>query len=358
MLDRLRAAARFEFRDEILDLVGLRRVEHEDGVLGRHDDHVADADDRRELVGRAHEDIIAAHDKAVAMDAVPIPIVIGKLHDRRPCAHIGPADVGGNHHRSPGMLHHRIVDGDLGRGLHGLRIQNAKLQIKPGGGDRLCGCRRNLGMKSLQLLPHDIGAEEEIPGIPEIALGHVDPGFRLGRLFDEGRHPARRCAVAEVLAGVDIAIACGRMVGPDAKGDDVPIGGRDRSLRAELDEGLGLAHDMIGGENAHNGLWPALQRQLRCNPHRSCGVPSHGLKDDLRLHADLGELFGDKEPILDIGQDDGPLEIGGGERKDGPLKGGQRVQQGDELLGKALTRFRPHPGARAAAHDDGENLLH
>jgi len=42
----------------------------------------------------------------------------------------------------------------------------------------------------------------------------------------------------------------------------------------------------------------------------------------------------------------------------GRLEGRTFPDERNELLGQGLTRFRPHPRTRAAAHDDGEYFRH
>jgi hypothetical protein len=74
--------------------------------------------------------------------------------------------------------------------------------------------------------------------------------------------------------------------------------------------------------------------------------------------ADLGDLLGDEEAVVEIGDDDRRFEQRIGQRSQGFLERGSLAQKANELLGKRIARFGPHTGAGAAAHDYGKNLRH
>ena len=61
MLERLGAVLRLQLVDELLHLVAMGPVEHEHGVLRGDDDDIVDADDRGEMLGRAHVDVRRIH---------------------------------------------------------------------------------------------------------------------------------------------------------------------------------------------------------------------------------------------------------------------------------------------------------
>jgi hypothetical protein len=140
--------------------------------------------------------------------------------------------------------------------------------------------------------------------------------------------------------------------GLDAEGDDASLRGRRRRGPAGLAEGLGLAHDVVGGQHQRQGVGAALESEHGSDCDRRAGVAPHRLEHDVGLDAALAQLLGHHEAEIGAGDDDRAGEQRGvGNPRQHLLKGRLRPDQGDELLGHALARHRPQPGAGAAAHD-------
>ena len=71
------------------------------------------------------------------------------------------------------------------------------------------------------------------------------------------------------------------------------------------------------------------------------------LEQDVGVDPDLGELLGDQEPVLMIGDDDRPSEHRGlADPADRLLKGRARTEQPQKLLGPPLARRRPQARSR------------
>ena len=86
--------------------------------------------------------------------------------------------------------------------------------------DSALGRLRHFRFKLLQFRKHDVSAENEIAGIPEVAFGDKFFGVGLVRLFDETFNFTDLGRVADRRPGVDIAITGCRVVRHHAKCDD------------------------------------------------------------------------------------------------------------------------------------------
>ena len=80
--------------------------------------------------------------------------------------------------------------------------------------------RRDLGLETLKLLQHDVGAEDEIARVPQIAVCDEGAGARFVRFLHEAFDPAHLGIERQRGARVNVTIAGGGMVGGDAEGDD------------------------------------------------------------------------------------------------------------------------------------------
>ncbi len=208
------------------------------------------------------------------------------------------------------------------------------------------------GLESGQLLQHDVGAEYEVAGIPEIA--RLDEALRLGfvRLLDKALDAADFRIRGERFAWVNVSVACRGMIRRDAKGDDLSGLRRGGRLNAQLDEPLLVPEHVVGGEHRHDRLGIAGRRPRGRSPDRGRAVAPLRLEQDGRLRVHLLELLGDPETVVEIGDDDGALEsLLVPDHPDDRLEGRAIAGQRDELFGQALAQLRPNPGARSAAHD-------
>ena len=116
------------------------------------------------------------------------------------------------------------------------------------------GCGDHLGLVGPELGFHDVGAEEEVAGIPKVVLGHVALGRRAIRLLDEALDLAGLRPVEDAGAGLDVAVTDGGVVRLDAERHDVAGGGRLGRLDAERDEAVLVLHDMVSGKHGDDGV--------------------------------------------------------------------------------------------------------
>ena len=196
------------------------------------------------------------------------------------------------------------------------------------------GRRRNLRLKTLKLLQHNIGAEDEIARVPEIAVFNECPrvGF-VGLLHESLDSPHLRIEFQR-RAGMNVTVAGRGMVGGDAKSDNLPPMGRRVGLRAKRGEALSVLENMVGGEHGDDRLRLARSRPGGRRADSGGAIAPVRLEQDHRLGADFPQLLGDPKPILDIRDDDCRLEdCGIADQADDGLKSRTLPDQGDELLG-------------------------
>ena len=127
MFQGFRVLFDFQAVDQLLDIVAMRRVEHQHGVLCRDDDDVIDADDRGQMIIGADVNVRGVHDDAAAPDRIALDVAFGQLPDRLPIADIRPADVGGDDCGLAGALHDCVVDRFLRRLGEGLRVEDEEV---------------------------------------------------------------------------------------------------------------------------------------------------------------------------------------------------------------------------------------
>ena len=121
-----------------------------------------------------------------AVNRVAGLVALGDVEDRVPGADVGPAKVAGDHGGAVGLLHHRVVDRFLRRAGERLGLEPQKAEIVVGAGDRRLDRLRHRRLEACELGQQHVGAEQEIAGIPQIALGHIAGGGFGVRLLDEG----------------------------------------------------------------------------------------------------------------------------------------------------------------------------
>ena len=149
------------------------------------------------------------------------------------------------------------------------------------------------------------------------------------------------------------------MVGRDAEGDDFAGRRHVARLSAQPGELLSVLKDVVGREHGHDRLRIAGRRPGGRGADRGRAVAPLRLEQDRRLGADLPQLLGDAKAIVEIGDDDRRIEHRRiADHADDRLKRRTLADQGNELLGQAFARFRPHAGARSAAHDHRQDFAH
>jgi len=115
---------------------------------------------------------------------------------------------------------------------------------------------------------------------------------------------------------------------------------------------------VVGGKRDDDGAIIARQRVAGAGGDRRTGIAPRRLEQDVGLGVDGGKLLGDEEAVLTVGHHDRPSKQSRiGDPAHRLLKGRQRAEQRQELLGPVLARCRPQPRARAAAHDQGDDRL-
>ena len=115
---------------------------------------------------------------------------------------------------------------------------------------------------------------------------------------------------------------------------------------------------MVGGEHDDDCVGRAARGEARRDGDRRTRVAARRLQHDVGLRADLAQLVGDEEAVVEIGDDDRPFERRVGQHRHRRLEGGALANERNELLGKRLAQLGPHPRPRSAAHNNGQYLLH
>ena len=162
--------------------------------------------------------------------------------------------------------------------------------------------------------------------------------------------------VVQRRARADVSVFGVRLVRPHAEGDDPPVGGRRLRGAAGGDETGRVLDHVVGREHQEHRVLVAPLRERRSRGDGRAGIAPHRLEQDVGLGVDLGQLLGDQETILAVGDDDRPREQAGlGHAQHGVLKGRAWTEQLQELLRPALARAWPKPRARSAAHDQRDD---
>jgi hypothetical protein len=115
---------------------------------------------------------------------------------------------------------------------------------------------------------------------------------------------------------------------------------------------------VVGSKRNDDGAVIARQRKAGACGDRRTGIAPRRLEQNVGFDPDRRKLLSDQEPVLTIGHHDRPSKQS--QIRDpahGLLERRQRTEQRQELLGPVLARGRPQPGARAAAHDQGNDRL-
>ena len=120
----------------------------------------------------------------------------------------------------------------------------------------------------------------------------------------------------------------------------------------------GIGDHVVRGQHPQHRIRVVFGDQQGGGGDRRGAVAADRLQHDAGIRDARGaELFGDQEPVLLVAHDDGRREAIAA----GPLRRllQQRAvgHQRPELLGKALARDRPQPGAGAAGEDDGNDAM-
>ena len=224
-------------------------------------------------------------------------------------------------------------------------------RARGGGGD--------LRLEARELVEHDVGAEDEIARVPQVAVRDERARAFFVRLLHESLDPPHAGVDRERLSRVNVAVAGRRMIGRDAESDDFAGRSDVERLGAQPGELLSVLKDVVGCEHSHDRLRIAGRRPGGRGADRGRAVAPLRLEQDRRLGADLPQLLGDPKAIVEIGDDDRRIEHRRiANHADDRLKRRTLADQRNELLGQAFARFRPHAGARSAAHDHWQDFGH
>ena len=108
---------------------------------------------------------------------------------------------------------------------------------------------------------------------------------------------------------------------------------------------------MVRWCDQHQGIWLGLlQMQSRSQDCRGRVSRVWLDHDGSVIDFDVGELFLHDEPEIRIGEDKRRREGASGQSQRGGLKKRSIADQGNKLLGIALSRQRPEPRACSASH--------
>ncbi len=181
------------------------------------------------------------------------------VEQRIPTADVRPAEIARHHRGAVGLFHHRVVDRLERCAREGFRLQTQKAEIDCSLGDRGLDRFGHGRFEAVEFREQHVGAEQEVAGIPQIAVADVAGGGGGVRLLDESLD-RMRAAFPDRLAREDVAVAGLRLVRLDAEGDDLA---RFGGLAAGKARGAELRHvedDVVGGERQNHGIRVALAR--------------------------------------------------------------------------------------------------
>jgi len=116
---------------------------------------------------------------------------------------------------------------------------------------------------------------------------------------------------------------------------------------------------MVGGEHGDDRLRVARSRPRGRGADSGGAIAPVRLEQDRRLGADLSQCSATRKRYsIFVMTTAGAKIAGSADQADDRLKGRALADQGNELLGQAFARFRPHAGAGPAAHDNRHDFDH
>ena len=178
------------------------------------------------------------------------------------------------------------------------------------------------------------------------------------RLLDKAgdREHARR--IVQGGADLDISVAGLRRGRAHAECHDAPGVCRHRCRCEAAAKQCGIDDHMVGGQHPQDRVRVVFRDQNRRRRDRRRAVASNRLQHDAGIpDAHGAELFGDQEPVLLVAHDYRRGEAVAMCPQRRLLQQGAVGHEWPELLGEALARDRPQPGAGAAGQDDGDDAV-
>jgi hypothetical protein len=249
-----------------------------------------------------------------------------------------------------GLFHHGIVDGDLGQ--LGKLVGQQRIEVAGGAHarDESGQLRRVLGQ-----LAHDgrDGPDEHAGVPPEVALTEERVGHLRVRFLPETTHLEDVGVAPQLPPLLDVAEPGAGPRRLDSDGDERSGGCRlPRAGPQVAAEGRGVADEVVGGQDGHDGLRVAAQDEAHAKGHGRGGVSLGRLGHDvLRRQLPAGLAHGGL--LLAVGQHE---DMRGRHRVAEPL---DRLlqhrapgEQFQELLGPGLPAVGPEAFPAAAGQDE------
>ena len=173
MLVHLEPLPGLELGDKVLHRIRpvARRDQH--GIGRRDDDDVVEPDHGRQQPVAVDQAVASLDDLDIAPQGIAASVLRRCVPECAPGADVRPGKCDRQDARHPGPLHDGVIDRDLGRLGEGLGIEAQEIEIRlrlvDGGARR----RQHLGRMFLKLFRHDVGPEQEVAAVPQIALFHI-----------------------------------------------------------------------------------------------------------------------------------------------------------------------------------------
>ncbi len=309
------------------------------------------------------EAVAGVDEDGVALDGVRLRVARRALPQRRPRADVAPADVDGHHRRLLGLLHHRVVDGDVGRAREGGAVEAQEVQIVRRFGEGLARRCQDLRGQLLELRQEGARVQHEDAAVPEVAL-IGDVGFRGGAVRASRKrhrpHSRRRRLPAERRAGCSRS-RCAARSARCRTSTSLPVAATAAArfrLSAKAAASLTTWSDGMTAITASADFCTAASAAtataaavLRATGSRMIASASMRGARQLLAHEEAVVVVADddrggKAAVVDAPQ-------GGAEQAALP------VEEADELLGIHRPRQRPQARAGAAGQDHGnDHTLH
>ena len=256
---------------------------------------------------------------------------------------VAPTDVGRYHPHPAALLHHPIVDADVGDRHH---IGQARLvggiAWREFAGGALGG-GVHVGTVLLEFAQKSTGGEAEHAAVPVIiAFTEIFGGRGCIRFFAEGAHFVAGC--------FDVAEAGFGIGGLDAEGDQVAVAGEGQGLFYRSPVGGFLFDEVVGGGDEHELV--RIEQEAGEGDGWG-GVATHGFEHEaagliakLLLGEDVLVLVGHHHEVL----------AEGGVALQGEFEERLAVEQRVELLGAVFAGEGPEACAAAAGEDQVGDL--
>ena len=281
--------------------------------------------------------------------ALPRASRVAHALQRRPGAHVVPAEVAGQHEHARAALEHPDVHGD--------RRRDRARRTPPGHRRAPASCGATSGVCAPHLVEEVADAPHEDPRVPQVALRAPSRGARAVGLLDEARHAAHARPRAPRPAG------CSRSRGPAASGTMPTVTSACVRSAASAARGERLRGTPSSSPIAQSACTqiitassPARGARSACAAQASAAAVPAGRGSAIRFSArNAGapaRAMGATRPAF-VSTSVRSGGTSGASRASASASSGSSVASGEQLLRPLRSAHRPEARADAAGEDHG-----